>query len=155
MSGATAAGGRTASAVTGGGRAAAVAGGTTAEALEGARRHGQRFLVKGVSIALISGALYGLYSAFLVQGQAVGPFAVWLADTSPLSAFVRLCVLAMVACALNDALSAVWAVAWLAVRGKLPDLGRSIRSKPGLVMVACAVIGGPVANGSYVMALQM
>ncbi|MDR2373027.1 MAG: hypothetical protein LBD77_02760 [Bifidobacteriaceae bacterium] len=124
-------------------------------ALALARAQGQRFFVKGLGIAVFSGILYGLYSAFVSGAQTTGPWLAWFGTDSGLTAFAQVYVLGMLACGLNDCLSAVWAVGLLAVKGKLADLKRSAASKPGLVMVACALVGGPIANGAYLIALKM
>jgi drug/metabolite transporter (DMT)-like permease len=127
----------------------------TAEGLEDISRQGRRFLFKGIGIAIWSGVLYGLYTAFVSQAGQTGPWFVWISPDSVLGPFIQIYVLGMLACALNDSLSALWAVGWLAVKGKLGDLGRSLLSKPGLVMVICALIGGPVANGAYLIAVRL
>jgi drug/metabolite transporter (DMT)-like permease/DNA-binding PadR family transcriptional regulator len=103
----------------------------------------------------VSGVLYGLYGAFVSGAQATGPWAGWFAGDGALSAFTQVYVLGMLACGVNDALSALWALGLVGIRGKLADFWRCLRSKPGLVMVACAVIGGPIANGAYLIALRM
>jgi drug/metabolite transporter (DMT)-like permease len=123
--------------------------------LELARRQGQRFFVKGVTIAVVSGMLYGLYSAFVISAEGTGVWGDWFSGESTLTAFTQVYVLGMLACGLNDSISALWAMGLVGIKGKLADLWRSIRSKPGLVMVVCAVIGGPLANGAYLIALKL
>jgi drug/metabolite transporter (DMT)-like permease len=125
------------------------------ETLDSARRQGQRFFVRGVIVAIVSGLLYGLYGAFVSGAQTEGPWVAWFGGEAGLSAFTQVYVLGMLACGLNDALSALWALGLVGIRGKMADLWRCIRSKPGLVMVICALIGGPIANGAYLIALKM
>lgn len=115
-----------------------------------------RFFRRGLIIALASGLLYGLYSAFLTQGMAVGPWRGWYApDQSLLSAFVVVYVLGMLGSGVNDLISALWMVGIAGVKGKVLDVWRCLKSKPGAVMAICALIGGPIANGAYIIALQM
>ena len=39
--------------------------------------------------------------------------------------------------------------------GELGDFFRTLKTKPGVVMIICALIGGPIASTAYVAALQM
>jgi len=119
------------------------------------RAAARSFLVKGLLIAVTSGILYGLYSAFVTGGMGEGVWADWYgANAAGLTAFTIVYVLGMLGSALNDTVSALWALAVAAARGKLGDVGRCFRSRPGLVMIACAVVGGPIASGAYIIALQ-
>jgi len=115
-----------------------------------------RYFRRGLVIALIGGALYGLYSAFLSQGMAVGVWGEWYAEGQHvLTAFTVVYVLGMLGSGVNDLISAFWMVGIAGVKGKMLDVLRCARTKPGAVMAVCAVIGGPVANGAYIIALQM
>jgi drug/metabolite transporter (DMT)-like permease len=100
---------------------------------------------------VVAGMLYGVYSSFLTLGMDVGHWVDWKAG---LSAFTVVYVLASLGAALNDSLSALWALLIMAVRGKLPELVQTLRSRAGAIVVAAAVIGGPIASTSYVVALQ-
>ena len=114
------------------------------------------FFKKGVSLGLFSGVTYGLYTAFLTMGMAQGVWADWYgANTAGLSAFVIAYLLGALGNAINDTCSAVWALIYAAVKGKLGDFGRCITTKPGRVMILAALLGGPVAGTCYVIALQM
>ena len=115
-----------------------------------------RFFRRGLVIALIGGALYGLYSAFLLQGTSVGVWGEWYAeDQHVLTAFTVVYVLGMLGSGVNDLISAFWMVGIAGVKGKIADVLRCARTKPGAVMAVCAIIGGPIANGAYIIALQM
>jgi drug/metabolite transporter (DMT)-like permease len=57
--------------------------------------------------------------------------------------------------AINDTCSAVWCILIAAAKGKLGDFFRSISTKPGAVMIVCALFGGPIASTAYIVALQM
>ena len=115
------------------------------------------FLKKGVFIAIMSGVTYGLYTGFLTLGMARG---IWGADwyganTSGLSTFAIIYVLAALGSGVNDALSGIWMLIKCAIYGELGDFFRVLKTKPGLVMIICALIGGPIASTCYVAALQM
>lgn len=116
------------------------------------------FLKKGITIAIISGILYGMYSAFLTQGMAVGIWAEWygyVPTTIVLSTFVGTYVLGAVGCAVNDSCAAIAMLIISAFKGTLGDVFRCIKTKPGALMIAAALAGGPIANTAYVIALSM
>ena len=64
-------------------------------------------------------------------------------------------VLAALGSGVNDTLSGIWMVLKCAVLGELGDFFRVLKTKPGWVMIVCALIGGPIASTCYVAALQM
>ena len=90
------------------------------------------FFRKGLTLAVLSGIAYGLSSAFLTLAESEGVWGEWFGASSPLSAFAVTFVLASLASGIND----------------LP-------SKPGRVMMACALVGGPIGATLYVIALNM
>ena len=126
-------------------------------AIAAKRKADSAFLKKGVVIAILSGVTYGLYTGFMTLGMAKG---VWGADwyganTSGLSTFAIVYVLGSLGSAVNDTCSAIWTLLNCAVKGMLGDFFRVLKTKPGLVMIVLAIIGGPIASTCYVVALQM
>ncbi len=119
------------------------------------KSHKTAYLRRGIIIAIISGILYGFYSAFLTKGMAVGIWGEWYGADVALSAFVITYVLGAVGCAVNDTLAGIWMLILSAVRGCLGDVFRCFKSKPGLMMFLAALAGGPIANTAYVIALSM
>ncbi|ABO51785.1 conserved hypothetical protein [Desulforamulus reducens MI-1] len=114
------------------------------------------FFKKGVTVAILSGMFYGLYSAFLTLGMANGVWADWYGvNNAALSAFVITYMLGALGSALNDTISALWCIGIAAFKGKLGDFFRTLKTKPGRVMVFAALLGGPIASTAYVVALQM
>jgi len=77
------------------------------------------------------------------------------ANISGLSAFAVAYCLAALGSAVNDTMSGIWALINVTVKGELGDFFRTLKSKPGVVMIVCALIGGPLASTAYVAALQM
>ena len=116
------------------------------------RRLQRSYFVKGITIATISGMCYGLYSAFITRGMGTGIWGDWYGahETG-----IMVLLLGALGSALNDSVSAVWCVLIAGVKGKLGDFVRCLRSKPGRVMILCALAGGPVASTAYIVALQM
>ncbi|MDY2776782.1 MAG: hypothetical protein SOU51_00120 [Collinsella sp.] len=123
-------------------------------------RHRRRFFTRGVAFALASGACYGLYTAFITLAQTQGVWGLWSAGAewgnghAPLPAFAIAFTLAALAAGLNDLFSGVWSLAVCAKNRQLGDMWRTVRTKPGIAMMACAVVGGPLATICYVVALN-
>lgn len=127
-----------------------------AEAISAKNKLSANFLKKGISIALFSGVMYGFYSAFLTLAMTKGVWGDWYgANSAGLSALVVTFVLGALGSAVNDTCSAVWAMIYAGVKGKLGDFFRCLKTKPGAVMILAALIGGPISSTAYVVALKM
>lgn len=114
------------------------------------------FFKRGVSIALFSGISYGLYTALLIMGMSKGVWSDWYGiNSTGLSAFVIIYLLAALGNAINDTCSAFWAVGNAIVQGKFKDLLKCLNSRPGRIIMVAAFVGGPIAGTAYVVALQM
>lgn len=114
------------------------------------------FRKKGITIALFSGVMYGFYSAFLTMGMSKGVWEDWYGtNTAGLSILAITYLLGALGSAINDTCSAIWAILYAAVRGKLGDFFRCLKTKPGRMMILAALIGGPIAGTAYVVGLQM
>ena len=75
---------------------------------------------KGIFIALMSGFLYGGYTAFMTQGMATGVWVDYYGGTgvaAGLSAFALVYTLSAVGAAVNDICSAVWTLIYAATIG--------------------------------------
>ena len=68
-------------------------------ALEARKQMALAFRKKGIFIALLSGFLYGGYTAFLTQGMASGVWAGWYGAKSGLTAFAVVYILSAVGAA--------------------------------------------------------
>ncbi len=112
------------------------------------------FRRKGIIIALLSGLLYGFYTAFMTLAMATGIWQDWYGDNSGFSTFAVMYLLAALGAAVTDSSSALWAMSIAGVRGRFSDFLRCIKTKPGMVMVGAAIIGGPLASTAYVVGLQ-
>lgn len=128
----------------------------TSDLLNAKRKLSSDFFKKGVFIAVLSGMCYGLYSAFLMKATGSGVWSQWYDPAQKaLSAFVVTYVLGALGSAINDTCSAVWCWIIAAGKGKLKDFFRCLKTKPGIVMICAALIGGPIASTAYVVAMQM
>lgn len=101
-----------------------------------------RFFKKGLTVAILSGICYGLYTAFMTLGMARGVWIPWMSAETVLSLFVVTYILSAMGSALNDTCSAIWCLIIAAMKGKLGDFFRTLRTKPGIVMI-CAALGSP------------
>lgn len=119
-------------------------------------RAGQRraFFRRGVTFAVMSGVCYGLYTGFLTLAETQGPWGAWFGDGAGLSAFTVTFALAALAAGLNDLWSGIWSVVSCAAHGQLGDLWKTAKTRPGRVMMLCAVVGGPFATVCYVVGLN-
>ena len=111
-------------------------------------QHHRRFMKKGIAFAVASGVCYGLYTAFLTLAETQGVWGAWFASEpwggAPLSAFTVTFALAALAAGLNDLFSGLWSLLACAKNGQLGDLWKTVKTKPGRVMILCAAIGGPL-----------
>lgn len=112
------------------------------------------FFKKGLFIAILSGIFYGLYTAFMTLGMAQGIWIGWMSAETVLSVFVVTYILSALGSALNDTCSGIWSLLQAAVQGKLGDFFRTLKTKPGIVMICAALVGGPIASTCYVIGLQ-
>lgn len=112
------------------------------------------FFKKGVITAIISGILYGFYSATIVAGEGVGAWpAFW--ELPLASGILGFCLLCAVGAGLNDTCSAIWQVGIALVKGKFGDFIQTLKTKPGRIMVLVALVGGPIAATAYNVGLMM
>lgn len=131
-----------------------ISGSASLAAVAAKRKLTADFKRKGILIALGSGLLYGFYTAFMTLGMSVGIWEHWYGEDSGLSVFAVFYLLAALGAATTDTCSAAWALSIATIRGRIGDFVRTIKTKPGLVMVTGAVIGGPMASTAYVVGLQ-
>lgn len=106
----------------------------------------KKFRRTGIIMGVLSGFTYGVYSTFIVLAGQKEPL---------LSAAALVMAVAFVTCGLNDLIAGIWLLIWNAKKGKLSELGRSIKTFPGKMIIIGALIGGPLANGAYLLGLTM
>ena len=120
----------------------------------------RRYFTRGIAFAVASGICYGLYTGFLTLAETQGEWGAWFAGGSwgagqpALSAFTITFVLAALAAGLNDFFSGVFSLIVCAKNRQLGDFWKTLKTKPGLIMVACAAIGGPLATIAYIIGLN-
>ena len=120
----------------------------------------RKFFVRGIAFAIASGICYGLYTGFLTLAETQGVWGEWFAGepwgggNPALSPFVITFVLAALAAGLNDVFSGIWSLAVCAKNRQLGDFWKTVKTKPGRIMILCAAIGGPLATIAYIVGLN-
>ena len=125
----------------------------SAAAISAKQKLMSNFFKKGITVAIISGMSYGLYSAFVTVAMGKGIWGEWYAEGA-LPIFVSVYILGALGSAFNDSMSAVWAWIFGGANGKISDFFRCLNSKPGRMMMIAAIVGGPIAGTAYIIALQ-
>ncbi|MBR0404191.1 MAG: hypothetical protein IJI68_03160 [Eggerthellaceae bacterium] len=120
----------------------------------------RKYFVRGIAFATASGICYGMYTGFITLAETQGVWGEWFAGgewgggNPALSAFVISFVLAALAAGLNDFFSGIWSLLACAKNRQLGDFWKTIKTKPGLIMMICAAVGGPIATTAYIIGLN-
>lgn len=122
--------------------------GRTAQEVVGRMRiYGAR---KGIVYALASGIFWGLdaviLAAILVWVVAKGT----VSENAPLF-FLMPLIFAM----LHDTSCGIFMIIFCLVNGKIKEYLRTLRTKPGWVIVLAAVFGGPIAMSGYLLGISL
>ena len=131
---------------------------TQVETLRAERR--RRYFTRGIAFAIASGICYGLYTGFLTLAETQGVWGEWFAGSewggahAALGAFSITFMLAALAAGLNDVFSGIWSLAACAKNQQLGDFWKTVKTKPGRIMILCAVVGGPLATICYIIGLN-
>lgn len=94
---------------------------------------------------LLSGILWGLDTVVLGIALSMAPFI----DTPETIAFA-----AVASSFLHDAACAIWLAIYMGVRGRLKDTLAALKTRSGLVVIAGALLGGPIGMTGYVIAIN-
>lgn len=107
-------------------------------------RRNLKFARQGLGWALLSGVLWGFTGVMLslvLGASALSDPALWL--LAPITV-----------AALSDTCGALWLLAANARAGKLPELMRTLRSKPGRLVALGALCGGPLGMSAYLLGIK-
>ena len=94
---------------------------------------------------LTSGILWGLDTVILGIALSMVPFI----GTAEAIAYA-----AIASSFLHDALCAIWLFIYMAIKGRLMDTVRALKTRSGLVVIAGALLGGPIGMTGYVLAIN-
>ena len=101
------------------------------------------FRRQGLLFGLFSGITFGLYSAVIGLAQL----------KAPLSLATGVYAAPLVASAINDIVAFIWLILYNSSNGRIKEVGRSIFTFPGLMVVLGALFGGPIANSAYLLGM--
>ncbi|HFU4060093.1 TPA: DMT family transporter [Streptococcus suis] len=105
----------------------------------------KKFHVAGIRSGIISGLFYGLYSFVIMILQGF----------DPIKSAVGILAAPFVMGAINDFLGGCVLLLGVIRNGKFKELGRTLSTKPGKIMILGYILGGPVANGAYLVGLYL
>ena len=97
------------------------------ELLHAKNKLSSSFFKRGIFIGLFSGIAYGFYSAFLTLGMSTGIWADWYGPNTVLPALAITYMLAALGSAVNDTLSAIWAIIIAALKGSLVTFSEQLK----------------------------
>ncbi|MCI1985755.1 MAG: DMT family transporter [Lactobacillus sp.] len=103
------------------------------------------FHISGIGNGLVSGLTYGIYSTLVVVASGFNP----LASAAGILAAPFVCS------GLNDLFAGIWLLFYNAKQGRLKELWRTLRTTPGKMLVIGFLLGGPIANGAYLVGLAL
>ncbi|MBZ2133390.1 DMT family transporter [Streptococcus gordonii] len=103
------------------------------------------FHIAGIRSGIVSGLFYGLYSFVIMILQGF----------DPIKSAVGILAAPFVMGALNDLLGGCVLLLNVIRNGKFKELSRTLATKPGKIMLLGYILGGPVANGAYLIGLYL
>lgn len=105
------------------------------------------FQKKGIINGAISGLTYGLFATLVVVAR----------ESYDPATIIGLSILAVpfILSGLNDLFAGIWLLFYIKATGRLTELGRTLKTKPGKIMIIGFLLGGPVANGTFLISLQL
>ncbi len=113
------------------------------KALKIRKQKEKEFDSKGTRTGLFSGFTFGLNSFFLALAFTLIPEE--LGKT--------IYVLPLVGAALNDTFAAIWLLIYNIAQGRGKEIKRSFKTFPGKMIALGALLGGPIAQGGYLLAI--
>ncbi|MGY3723845.1 Uncharacterized membrane protein [Granulicatella balaenopterae] len=105
----------------------------------------KKFHRQGVVNGLLSGFTFALYSTIVAIA----------ASYEPLISAAGIFAAPFVCSGLNDFFSGLWLLIYNIKLGKTKELMRTLKTKSGQMLVLGFLIGGPLANGAYLMGIAM
>lgn len=99
----------------------------------------------GIFMGLLSGLSYGFYSTFIVMAQNKDFF----------KNINSLIFLAFFCAGFNDFFAGIFLFIYNLKNGKLKEFKRSINTFPGKMIILGAIIGGPIANATFLLAISL
>lgn len=101
--------------------------------------------VKGLFYGVVSGATWGLDGVILGIALAMAPF------TDGISLYAG----ALAGACMHDGIAGFWLFLYNLFTGKWREYARTIRTKPGMIVVLGALFGGPIAMSGYLVGINL
>lgn len=105
----------------------------------------KKFTNMGVILGAISGLTFGIYGVIVSKAMGIAPLSPFF--------LAGAMIVPIICSAIGDAFAALWLLIYNIKQGKSKELLRTIRTKPGKMIVLGALAGGPVANSTYLIAI--
>ena len=102
---------------------------------------------KGLIYGLISGTTWGLNGVILGMALAMAPFT----GVSTLSLYAG----PLASAAMHDGFAGFWLFFYNLFTGRAREYFRTLRTRPGKIVVLAALFGGPIAMSGYLMGINM
>ncbi|SHK38920.1 DMT family transporter [Desulforamulus aeronauticus] len=102
------------------------------------------FAKKGIGWGLLAGASWGLDAVLMGMALALAPF------TNTLSLFAA----PLVASCLHDGFSGTWLFIKNVISGKWREYARTLKTRPGKLILVAAIMGGPIGMSNSMLAIH-
>ncbi len=112
-------------------------------------RHQMAYARKGLLYGITSGIMWGFQGPVLyVLAMAFG----WFLDPYRNSLWTG-CLICLVFICLHDFFASAWVLLLNGATGRLKEIGRTLRTRPGRLAVVSAIFGGPIGMCGYVLGM--
>lgn len=99
----------------------------------------------GIWAGIISGLTYGIYTTLVMVAGYYEP----LVTAAGLLAAPYVCS------GLNDLFAGIWLSVYNIKRGRMAEVWQCLKTRPGQMIVFGSLLGGPIANGAYLVGLAL
>ncbi|MDD4754145.1 MAG: DMT family transporter [Desulfitobacteriaceae bacterium] len=123
--------------------------GTKVNAQQALIKHELSYAKRGLGWGILSGATWGLDGVLLTIAGFMAPF--WVESYS----LAMVIVACLASAAMHDLFAGGWVALYNTFTGRWREYGRSLKTKPGKIVLMGAVMGGPVGMGGYLIGLNL
>ena len=110
-------------------------------------KHAKRGLLYGV----VSGAMWGFQGPVLyVLAMTMG----WFLDPYKNSLWTG-CLICLVFTCLHDLFASGWVLLTASISGRIREIGRTLRTRPGRLAILASICGGPVGMCGYILGMYL
>lgn len=115
------------------------------------KQHQIRYARKGLFYGVISGAMWGFQGPILyVLAMTMG----WFLDPYSNSLWTG-CLICLVFTCMHDLFASGWVLLLNGVTGRLKEIGRTLRTRPGRLAIVSSICGGPVGMCGYILGMYL